>query len=295
MKNKNYLVNSREMLLNAKLFNYAIAQININNLEWAKWIIETAHETNTPVILGVSEGAAKYMGGYNTVYSMVNALVGEINTSVPIAIHLDHGSFDACKEALEAGFTSVMFDGSELPFEENMAKSAEMVKICKKYDASLEVELGGIGGEEDGVISSGFYANVEECKQMATLNIDALAVNFGSIHGIYPKNWEGLNFDLLVNINSEVKKPLVLHGGSGIPTDQIKKAISLGINKINVNTELQLVFAEKMREYFVSGKDLDLRRKGYDPRKMFKFVTPNIKKVIMEKFKLFGSFGTAKE
>lgn len=295
MKNNRNLVNAKEMLMNAKLFNYAIAQININNLEWAKWVIEVAHETNTPVILGVSEGAAKYMGGYNTVCSMVDSLIGDINTNVPIAIHLDHGTFEGCQKALEAGFTSVMFDGSKLPFEENMAKSAEMVKLCKKYDASLEVELGGIGGEEDGVVSNGFYANVEECKQIATLEIDALAVNYGSIHGIYPKDWSGLDFDLLVNINSEVKKPLVLHGGSGIPSDQIKKSISLGINKINVNTELQLAFADKMREYFVSGRDLDWKKKGYDPRKMFKFATPIIKKIIMEKFKLFGSFGVAKE
>lgn len=294
MNNKS-LVNAKEMLMDAKMFNYAIAQINVNNLEWAKWIIETAHETNTPVILGVSEGAAKYMGGYNVVVNMINELVKNINTNVPIALHLDHGSLEGCKQALEAGFTSIMYDGSHLEFSENLSNTAQMVKLCKKFGASLEVELGGIGGEEDGKFSDGSFADVEECRQMAMLEIDALAVNFGSIHGIYPKNWEGLDFDLLVEINNNIKKPLVLHGGSGIPADQIKKSISLGINKINVNTELQLVFAEKMREYFISGKDLDLRKKGYDPRKMFKFATPAIKKVIMEKFKLFGSFGVAKE
>ncbi len=295
MKNINFLVNTKEMLANAKLFNYAIAQININNLEWAKWIIETAHETNTPVILGVSQGAAKYMGGYKTVYSMVNTLVGDLNISVPIALHLDHGNMEACKEALEAGFTSVMYDGSHLPFVENVANTYEIIKLCKKYDASLEVELGGIGGEEDGVVSDGFFANVDECIKMASLNIDSLAVNYGSIHGIYPKDWKGLDFDLLVKINNNVKKPLVLHGGSGIPVDQIKKSISLGISKINVNTELQLLFAEKMREYFISGRDLDMKKKGYDPRKMFKYVTPFIKRLIVEKFKLFGSFGVWKD
>ena len=295
MGNINFLVNTKEMLTSAKLFNYAIAQININNLEWAKWVIETAKETNTPVILGVSQSAAQYMGGYKTVYAMVNAMVGELNASVPVALHLDHGDLGACKEALEAGFTSVMYDGSHLPFLENVANTYEVIKLCKKYDASLEVELGGIGNEENNEASNNFFADVEECKKMGMLNIDSLAINYGSYHGIYPKDWKGLNFDLLVQINANVKKPLVLHGGSGIPMDQIKKSISLGISKININTELQLLFAEKMREYFISGRDLDMNKKGYDPKRMYKYATPFIKRLVVEKFKLFGSFGVAKD
>lgn len=295
MKISNYIVNAKDILQKAKLHNYAIAQININNLEWTKWILEAAQETNTPIIIGASKGAIKYMGGYEVVYQMTNSLVADLNITVPVVLHLDHGDYDACIDALKAGFSSVMFDGSSLPFEENLAKTYEMIKICKKYNASLEVELGGIGGNEDGVTSDGFFANIEECTQMAALEIDALAVNFGSIHGIYPKDWPGLDFDLLVKINANVKKALVLHGGSGIPNDQIKKSISLGINKINVNTELQLLFAQKLREYFISGKDLDLKAKGYDPRKMFKYVTPAIKKLCIDKFKLFGSFGVAKD
>ncbi len=293
MKNKCNLVNAKDMLSKAREFNYAVAQININNLEWTRWVLEAAEETKTPVILGVSEGAAKYMGGLDTVFSMANAMVGDLNISVPVAIHLDHGTYEGCKKALEAGFTSVMFDGSSLPFEENLALSGDMVKLCKKYGASLEVELGGIGGTEDGVTSNGSFANVKEVVTMAGLDVDAIAVNYGSIHGIYPKNWGGLDYDLLATINQKVDKALVLHGGSGIPEGDIRKSISLGINKINVNTELQLVFASKIREYVNSGKDLDMKGKGYDPRKFFKFAAPAVKDVCVGKFKLFGSFGVA--
>lgn len=293
MKNTN-LVNIKDMIGRAKLFNYAVAQININNLEWTKWTLEAAQQTNSPIILGVSEGAVKYMGGYSVVYSMVNSLICDLGLTIPVSLHLDHGTKDGCIKALEAGFPSVMFDGSRNSFESNLADTSEMIKLCKKYNASLEVELGGIPGTEDNFYSEGLYANLDECITMGNLHIDALAINFGSIHGLYPKDWKGLDFNLLVDINSNVNKPFVLHGGTGIPDDQIQKAISLGVSKININTELQIAFTRKMREYFVSGKDMDLKSKSYDPRKIFGTIEPIFKKICIEKFKLFASFGTAK-
>ncbi len=294
-KNKNNLANLKKMLKVAQTFNYAIPQINANNLEWIMAILEAANESNSPVIIGISEGAAKYMWGYKNVVDMVSNMIKFKNITIPVALHLDHGTLNGCIAALEAGFSSVMYDGSSLPIKENMANTQRIVKLAKKYNASVEAEVGGIGGNEDGVTSLGEFANVGDCMDMATLDIDALAVAIGSIHGIYPKEWKSLDFNLLTQISELVNKPLVLHGGTGIPKDQIKRAIANGINKINVNTECQLAFAYATRKYIMDKKDLDVSKKGYDPRKLLKPGQEAIKIVCIEKFKEFGSFGTFKD
>ncbi len=292
---KKMLSTMRDVLPTAKLHNYAVAQININNLEWIKAVLDAAQESGTPIILGVSEGAAKYMCGFKTVYHMVTDVMETKNITVPVVLHLDHGTFEGCKAALEAGFSSVMYDGSSKPFEQNLNESFMICKLAKKHKASVEVEVGGVGGEEDGVVSMGENANLDEALTMSKLPIDALAASVGSIHGIYPKNWKSLNFDLLSQVNSGTNNmPLVLHGGTGIPENQIRKAISLGISKINVNTECQLSFAAATRKYITEKKDLNTAKKGFDPRKLLAPGAEAIKKTCLEKFKLFGCLGTAK-
>lgn len=290
---KSRLVNVTEMTKKARANKYAIAHINTNNLEWLKAILDAANSTNSPIIVGVSEGAAKYQCGFKNIVDMTNNLMEYMDIKVPVALHLDHGSYEGAVEALKAGFTSVMFDGSHFPFEENLAKTKEIIELTKKYGASVEAEVGTIGGEEDGVIGAGEVANPEECQKIAELDIQMLAAGIGNIHGLYPENWKGLSFDTLKEISSKVSKPLVLHGGTGIPEDQIKKAISLGISKINVNTECQVAFAEATRKYIEDKKDLDTKAKGFDPRKLLKPGTEAIKKTIIEKLTLFGSLGKA--
>ncbi len=286
------LVSAKEMLTKAKAGKYAVGQFNINNLEWTKAILQTAQELNSPVILGVSEGAGKYMCGYKTVVGMVNGMLEELNITVPVALHLDHGSYEGAKKCIEAGFTSVMFDGSHYPIEENIAKTKELVETCNKLGLSLEAEVGAIGGEEDGVIGSGEVADPKECKMIADLGVTMLAAGIGNIHGKYPENWAGLSFDTLDEIQKLTgEMPLVLHGGTGIPDDMIAKAISLGVSKINVNTECQLVFAEATRKYIEAGKDLT--GKGFDPRKLLADGTQAIKDKVKEKMELFGSVGKA--
>ena len=286
------LVSAKEMLQKAKAGHYAVGQFNINNLEWTKAILATAQECNSPVILGVSEGAGKYMTGYKTVVGMVKGMMEEMNITVPVALHLDHGSFEGCLKCVEAGFSSIMFDGSHYPIEENVAKTKELVKICAEHGMSLEAEVGSIGGEEDGVIGMGECADPNECKMIADLGIDFLAAGIGNIHGKYPANWPGLSFETLAAVKEKVGDlPLVLHGGTGIPTDMIKKAISLGVSKINVNTECQLAFAEATREYIEAGKDL--QGKGYDPRKLLAPGAEAIKKTVKEKMEIFGSVDKA--
>jgi len=288
----NMLVSARDMLVKAKAGHYAVGQFNINNLEWTKAILQTAQELNSPVILGVSEGAAKYMCGYKTIVGMVNGMMEELKITVPVALHLDHGSYDACLACVEAGFSSIMFDGSHYPIEENVAKTKELVEIVKKNNMSLEAEVGSIGGEEDGVVGKGECADPAECKLVADLGIDFLAAGIGNIHGKYPENWEGLSFDTLDAIQQQTgDMPLVLHGGTGIPEDQIKKAIDLGVAKINVNTECQLTFAAATRKYFEEGKDLV--GKGFDPRKVLAPGVEAIKGTVKEKMELFGSVGQA--
>ena len=261
------LVSAKEMLTKAKQGKYAVGQFNINNLEWTKAILLTAQECNSPVILGVSEGAGKYMCGYKTVVGMVNGMIEELNITVPVALHLDHGSYDGCMKCIEAGFSSIMFDGSHYPIEENVAKTSELVKICAEKGMSLEAEVGSIGGEEDGVVGAGECADPDECKSIADLGVTMLAAGIGNIHGKYPANWKGLSFETLAAVQEKTgEMPLVLHGGTGIPEDMIKKAISLGVAKINVNTECQLAFAAATREYVEAGKDLS--GKGFDPRKL---------------------------
>ncbi|MGN0661383.1 MAG: class II fructose-1,6-bisphosphate aldolase, partial [Oscillospiraceae bacterium] len=261
------LVSAKEMLNKAREGKYAVGQFNINNLEWTKAILLTAQENNSPVILGVSEGAGKYMTGYKTVVGMVNGMLEELNITVPVALHLDHGSYEGALKCIEAGFSSVMFDGSHYPIDENIAKTKELVKICEEKGLSLEAEVGSIGGEEDGVVGAGEVADPNECKAIADLGVTMLAAGIGNIHGKYPENWAGLSFDTLAKIKElTVDMPLVLHGGTGIPEDMIKKAISLGVSKINVNTECQLSFAAATREYIEAGKDL--QGKGFDPRKL---------------------------
>ncbi len=289
------LCTMKDVLPIAKLHNYAIAQININNLEWIKSVLDAAQESGTPVILGVSEGAAKYMCGFKNVYDMVTNVIENKNITVPVVLHLDHGTFEGCKAALAAGFSSVMYDGSAKPFDQNIQESMAIVKLAKKYKASVEVEVGGVGGEEDGHISLGENANLDEAITMSKIGIDALAASVGSIHGIYPKNWKGLNFELLSQVNSGTNAiPLVLHGGTGIPEKQIRQAISLGITKINVNTECQLAFSAATRKYIAEKKDQNLSKKGFDPRKLLAPGSEAIKKTCLEKFKLFGCLGTAK-
>ena len=279
------LVSAKEMLEKAKAGHYAVGQFNINNLEWTKAILLTAQENNSPVILGVSEGAGKYMTGYKTVVGMVNGMLEELNITVPVALHLDHGSYDACYKCIEAGFSSVMFDGSHYPIEENVAKTKELVAVCKEKGLSLEAEVGSIGGEEDGVIGMGECADPDECKSIADLGVTMLAAGIGNIHGKYPENWAGLSFETLDAIQQKTgDMPLVLHGGTGIPDDMIKKAISLGVAKINVNTECQLVFAEATRKYIEEGKDL--AGKGFDPRKLLAPGFEAIKAKVKEKMEI---------
>ena len=286
------LVSAREMLEKARDGKYAVGQFNINNLEWTKSILQTAEELKSPVILGVSEGAGKYMTGYKTVVGMVYGMLEELKITVPVALHLDHGSYDGCLKCIEAGFSSVMFDGSHYPIEENVEKTKELVKVAHAMGLSIEAEVGSIGGEEDGVVGMGECADPNECKAIADLGIDFLAAGIGNIHGKYPENWQGLSFETLAAVKEEVgDMPLVLHGGTGIPADMIKKAISLGVAKINVNTECQLSFAEATRKYIEAGKDL--QGKGFDPRKLLAPGAEAIKATVKEKMELFGSVGKA--
>ena len=286
------LVSAKEMLEKARAGKYAVGQFNINNLEWTKSILLTAQELNSPVILGVSEGAGKYMTGFKTVAAMVSAMIDELNITVPVALHLDHGTYEGCYKCIKAGFSSIMFDGSHYPIEENIDKTKELVKIAHAMGLSLEAEVGSIGGEEDGVVGMGECADPNECKAIADLGIDFLAAGIGNIHGKYPANWQGLNFEVLENVKKAVgDMPLVLHGGTGIPADMIKKAISLGVAKINVNTEYQLSFAAATRKYVEEGKDL--QGKGFDPRKLLAPGAEAIKATVKEKMELFGSVGKA--
>ena len=286
------LVSAKEMLNKAREGKYAVGQFNINNLEWTKAILLTAQENNSPVILGVSEGAGKYMGGYKTIVGMVNGMLEELNITVPVAIHLDHGSFDGALKAIEAGFSSVMFDGSHYDIKENIEKTKEIVAISHSKGISVEAEVGSIGGEEDGVVGAGEVADPAECKLIAELGVDMLAAGIGNIHGQYPENWAGLSFDTLEAINSATgTMPLVLHGGTGIPAEMIQKAISLGVSKINVNTECQLAFAAATRKYIEEGKDL--QGKGFDPRKIIAPGFEAIKATVKEKMELFGSINKA--
>ena len=286
------LVGAKEMLDKARAGHYAVGQFNINNLEWTKAVLLTAQELNSPVILGVSEGAGKYMTGYKTVVGMVNGMMEELGITVPVALHLDHGSYDGCISCINAGFSSVMFDGSHFSIEENVAKTTELVKLCREKGISIEAEVGSIGGEEDGVVGAGECADPDECKAIADLGIDFLAAGIGNIHGVYPENWQGLSFETLAAIKAKVgDMPLVLHGGTGIPEEQIRKAIDLGVAKINVNTECQLSFAAGTRKYIEAGKDL--QGKGFDPRKLLAPGTEAIKATVKEKMELFGSVGKA--
>lgn len=286
------LVSAKEMLTKAKAGHYAVGQFNINNLEWTKAVLLTAQELSSPVILGVSEGAGKYMCGYKTVSSMVSAMIDELKITVPVALHLDHGSYEGSFKCIEAGFSSIMFDGSHYPINENIEKTTELVKICAEKGLSLEAEVGSIGGEEDGVVGAGEIADPNECKSIADLGVTMLAAGIGNIHGKYPENWAGLNFDALDSIQKLTgDMPLVLHGGTGIPEDMIKKAISLGVAKINVNTECQLTFAEATRKYIEAGKDLS--GKGFDPRKLLAPGFEAIKATVKEKMELFGSVNKA--
>mgnify|MGYP002658345711 CR=1 FL=1 len=286
------LVNAKEMLTKAKAGHYAVGQFNINNLEWTKAILLTAEELNSPVILGVSEGAGKYMCGYKTVVGMVNGMLEELNITVPVALHLDHGSYEGAKACIEAGFSSVMFDGSHYDIDENVAKTTELVNICNEKGLSIEAEVGAIGGEEDGVIGAGECADPEECKRIADLGVTMLAAGIGNIHGKYPANWAGLSFETLDAVQQKTgDMPLVLHGGSGIPDEMVKKAITLGVSKVNVNTECQLAFAEATRKYIEAGKDQE--GKGFDPRKLLAPGCEAIKATVKEKMELFGSVNKA--
>ncbi len=286
------LVSAKEMLNKAREGKYAVGQFNINNLEWTKAILLTAQEQQSPVILGVSEGAGKYMCGYSTIVGMVNGMINELGITVPVALHLDHGSFEGAKACINAGFSSIMFDGSHYPIEENIAKTTALVNACDVLGISLEAEVGSIGGEEDGVVGMGECADPDECKAVADLGVTMLAAGIGNIHGKYPENWAGLSFETLAAIKEKVgDMPLVLHGGTGIPADMIKKAISLGVAKINVNTECQLAFQEATRKYVEEGKDL--QGKGFDPRKLLAPGFEAIKATVKEKMELFGSVGKA--
>lgn len=286
------LVNAKAMLDKAYREGYAVGHFNINNLEWTKAVLEAAEENKSPVILGVSEGAARYMTGFKVVADMVKAMVETMNITVPVALHLDHGTYEGSKKAIEAGFSSIMFDGSHYPIDENIRMTKEFVKKTRELGISLEAEVGAIGGEEDGVIGGGEVADPQECKRIADLGVDFLAAGIGNIHGKYPENWQGLNFEVLTAVNEiSGDTPLVLHGGTGIPSDMIKKAISMGVSKINVNTDCQLVFAAATRKYIEEGKDLV--GKGFDPRKLLKPGCDAIKKVVTEKMELFGSINKA--
>ena len=286
------LVSAKEMLDKAKAGHYAVGQFNINNLEWTKCILQTAQELNSPVILGVSEGAGKYMTGFKTVTEMVKAMDEELGITVPVAIHLDHGTYEGCYKCIKAGFSSIMFDGSHYPIEENIEKTKELVAVAHGLGLSIEAEVGAIGGEEDGVVGKGECADPDECKAIADLGVDMLAAGIGNIHGKYPENWEGLSFETLDAIQQKTgEMPLVLHGGTGIPDDMIAKSIELGVSKINVNTECQLVFAEETRKYIEEGKDLE--GKGFDPRKLLAPGCEAIKAKVKEKMELFGSVNKA--
>ncbi|MBQ4043685.1 MAG: class II fructose-1,6-bisphosphate aldolase [Clostridia bacterium] len=286
------LVSAKEMLTKAREGHYAVGQFNINNLEWTKAILLTAEELKSPVILGVSEGAGKYMCGYSTVVGMVKGMIENLKITVPVALHLDHGSYEGAMACINAGFSSVMFDGSHYPIEENIAKTTELVNICNEKGLSLEAEVGSIGGEEDGVVGMGECADPEECKKIADLGVTMLAAGIGNIHGKYPENWPGLRFDVLASVKEKTgDMPLVLHGGTGIPAEMIQKAISLGVCKINVNTECQLSFAAATRQYIEAGKDLS--GKGFDPRKLLAPGFEAIKETVKEKMELFGSIGKA--
>ncbi len=286
------LVSAKDMLVKAKAGKYAVGQFNINNLEWTKAILLTAQELNSPVILGVSEGAGKYMTGFKTVVGMVNGMLEELGITVPVALHLDHGTYEGAKKCIEAGFSSIMFDGSHYPIEENVEKTKELVGICREKGLSIEAEVGSIGGEEDGVVGAGECADPDECKMIADLGVDMLAAGIGNIHGKYPANWKGLSFETLDAVQQKTgDMPLVLHGGTGIPEDMIKKAISLGVAKINVNTECQLSFADATRKYIEAGKDL--QGKGFDPRKLLAPGFEAIKTTVKEKMELFGSVNKA--
>ena len=286
------LVSAKEMLNKAREGKYAVGQFNINNLDWTKSILLTAEELKSPVILGVSEGAGKYMCGYKTVVGMVEGMMEELNITVPVALHLDHGTFEGAKACIKAGFSSIMFDGSHYPIEENIEKTTALVNACDILGLSLEAEVGSIGGEEDGVVGMGECADPNECKQIADLGVTMLAAGIGNIHGKYPANWPGLSFDTLAAVKEKVgDMPLVLHGGTGIPADMIKKAISLGVAKINVNTECQLAFQEATRKYIEEGKDQ--QGKGFDPRKLLAPGAEAIKATVKEKMELFGSVGKA--
>lgn len=286
------LVTAKEMLDKARDGHYAVGQFNINNLEWTKSVLLTAQELQSPVILGVSEGAGKYMTGYKTVVGMVNGMMEELNITVPVALHLDHGSYEGCLKCVEAGFSSIMFDGSHYPIEENVEKTKALVEICKEKNMSLEAEVGSIGGEEDGVVGNGECADPDECKLIADLGVDMLAAGIGNIHGVYPENWKGLSFETLEAVKAKTgKMPLVLHGGTGISEEMIKKAIDLGVAKINVNTECQLTFAAATRKYIEEGKDK--QGKGFDPRKLLAPGADAIKATVKEKMELFGSVGKA--
>ena len=286
------LVSAKDMLEKARAGKYAVGHFNINNLEWAKAVLLTAEELQSPVILGVSEGAGKYMTGFKTVAAMVSAMLEELNITVPVALHLDHGSYEGCYKCIKAGFSSIMFDGSHYPIEENVEKTKELVKIAHTMGLSLEAEVGSIGGEEDGVVGAGECADPAECKAIADLGVDFLAAGIGNIHGKYPENWQGLNFDVLEKVKEATgDMPLVLHGGTGIPEDMIQKAISLGVAKINVNTECQLSFAEATRKYIEAGKDQ--QGKGFDPRKLLAPGAEAIRATVKEKMELFGSVGKA--
>ena len=286
------LVSATEMMNKARDGHYAVGQFNINNLEWTKSILLTAQELQSPVILGVSEGAGKYMCGYTTIVGMVNGMINELGITVPVALHLDHGSYEGAKKCIAAGFSSIMFDGSHYPIDENIAKTKELVELAHSKGISIEAEVGAIGGEEDGVVGKGECADPAECKMIADLGVDILAAGIGNIHGVYPANWEGLSFETLAAVKEAVgDMPLVLHGGTGIPDDQISKAISLGVAKINVNTECQLVFAEATRKYIEAGKDQ--QGKGFDPRKLLAPGAEAIKAKVKEKMELFGSVGKA--
>ena len=286
------LVSAKEMLEKAKAGHYAVGQFNINNLEWTKAILLTAQEMNSPVILGVSEGAGKYMCGYKTIVGMVNGMIEGLGITVPVALHLDHGSYEGALKCIEAGFSSVMFDGSHYPIEENIAKTKELVALCNEKGISLEAEVGSIGGEEDGVVGAGECADPNECKMIADLGVTMLAAGIGNIHGKYPENWPGLSFETLDAIQQKTgAMPLVLHGGTGIPAEMIAKAIDLGVSKINVNTECQLAFAAATRTYIEAGKDLS--GKGFDPRKLLAPGTEAIKATVKEKIELFGSANKA--
>ena len=286
------LVSAKEMLTKAREGHYAVGQFNINNLEWTKAILLTAEELKSPVILGVSEGAGKYMCGYSTVVGMVKGMIENLKITVPVALHLDHGSYEGAMACINAGFSSVMFDGSHYPIEENIAKTTELVGICNEKGLSLEAEVGSIGGEEDGVVGMGECADPEECKKIADLGVTMLAAGIGNIHGKYPENWPGLRFDVLAAVKAKTgDMPLVLHGGTGIPAEMIKEAISLGVCKINVNTECQLAFQAATRKYIEEGKDLS--GKGFDPRKLLAPGFEAIKETVKEKMELFGSIGKA--